>query len=334
MPLPFAPAAVGGIIGVGALVTYCHWQGALQRSVLFLSTVKIAHLSDLHLPLSQRPSLKEIRFKRVLSFLSWQLRRRHVHLKQCLDTVMKDIQRYSPDMVALTGDMTNLGLLSEFRAARDWLVAQKLPPTLLVPGNHDALIRESAQSKTALWAPWLHDTKSGLSLLQQGPIVLIGLNSAVPTAPFMASGKVASQSLNALRTTLRQTGQAGLCRFVLLHHPPVKGLVVERKSLREYDQLHQVLQEEGAELVLHGHSHKGSLAVIPGTDIPVLGTPSASHCVQGAERAGGWNAISVCSLGDKWDITVQRRTLITDETMHDGSAYRFTPHRLSSTFSV
>ncbi|MFT8597576.1 metallophosphoesterase family protein [Acetobacter orientalis] len=309
-------------------------QATLRRRASFLSAVTLAHLSDLHLPLAGLPSLKEIRFKRVLSLLSWQLRRKHIHLPQTLTCVVKDIRHHNPDMVAMTGDLTNLGLLSEFQAAQAWLSAQDLPPTLLVPGNHDALIRGQAQTKTDLWAPWLRTMENGISLLQHGPVVLIGLNSAIPTAPFLASGCVAPHALEALRPLLRQMGKEGLCRVVLLHHPPVRGLVPRRKGLRQCTQLQQLLREEGAELILHGHSHKASLTFLPETRIPVLGTPSASHCAQLSSRSAGWNAISIQAAKDTWDITVQRRALCMDYKMHDGPSYRFMPHRLSRAMSL
>ncbi|BBC79025.1 metallophosphoesterase [Acetobacter orientalis] len=100
-----------------------------------MSAVTLAHLSDLHLPLAGLPSLKEIRFKRVLSLLSWQLRRKHIHLPQTLTCVVKDIRHHNPDMVAMTGDLTNLGLLSEFQAAQAWLSAQDLPPPCWFPAT-------------------------------------------------------------------------------------------------------------------------------------------------------------------------------------------------------
>ncbi|WP_240554621.1 metallophosphoesterase family protein [Acetobacter cibinongensis] len=300
------------------------------RRLLFLSAVKIAHLSDLHLPLAGLPCLKEIRFKRLLSLLSWQLRRKHIHLPQTLSYIMQDIRAHMPDMVAMTGDLTNLGLLSEFQAAQTWLEKQDLPPTLLVPGNHDALIREPTYScKSTLWAPWLRNTGHAPSVLRHGPVMLIGLNSAIPTAPFLASGCVAAESVEALRPLLRQAAEEGLCRVVLLHHPPVAGLVPRRKGLRQRKALQRLFQQEGAELVLHGHSHRGSLSFIPHTHIPVLGTPSASHCAQTSARSAGWNDISIQACAQKWHITIQRRALGLDLKMHDGPIYRFAPHRLS-----
>lgn len=170
--------------------------------MFFLSCVHIAHLSDPHLPLVGLPSFKEIRFKRILSLLSWQLRRRHLHKLPALQAIMQDIRHFHPDMVALTGDLTNLGLLKEFQNARQWLLQQDLPPTLLIPGNHDALIKENSAAKQALWAEWLHNhtqpEPAAPSLLVKDHVALIGMNTAIPTLPFLASGK-AGQGKPSLR---------------------------------------------------------------------------------------------------------------------------------------
>ncbi|KAA8390192.1 metallophosphoesterase [Acetobacter tropicalis] len=307
------------------------FQPPLCRSFLFLPSLQIAHFSDPHLPLVGLPALREIRFKRMLSLLSWRLKRRHMHLGAPLAVVMQDIGRHNPDLVALTGDLTNLGLASEFEAATRWLQAQDLPDTLLVPGNHDALIRENAESKSVQWAPWLQSQTGFPSLLKKGSVALIGLNSATPTPPFFASGRVSETQLDALGGLLRQTGEKGLCRIVLIHHPPVQGLVSKRKGLDGVERLQAILKREGAELVLHGHSHRATLSNIPHTHIPVVGTTSASHSATTLVQAAGWNCISVLAEANHWQISIQRRELGANGRMQDGFLHHFSPHRLSCT---
>ncbi|PCD79167.1 metallophosphoesterase [Acetobacter orleanensis] len=286
-------------------------------------------MSDPHLPLAEFPAWDEIRFKRLLSLLSWTLKRRHLHKAAPLARIMEDIRQFHPELMALTGDLTNLGLRSEFRRARDWLEEQALPPTLLVPGNHDALIRQNATGKAALWAEWLKTDAAFPSLLVKNHIALIGVNTAVPTRPFFASGRMGAMQGERLRTLLHKTGQDGLCRVVLLHHPPVAKLVSRRKGMDDLHLFQSILQETGAELVLHGHSHRATLACIPRTDIPVIGTTSASHKAGDADTTAGWNAIAVTPQVEHWDITVLRRELGPDGTMRDGVTRSFTPHRLS-----
>lgn len=326
----FAPARLSGIKSQRALVTFCTLATPLTGDLIFLASVLLAHFSDPHLPLAGLPMWREWRFKRVLSLLSWFYRRRHLHTPAPLLQVMQDIRQAHPALLAITGDMTNLGLLSEFRAAEHWLKEQNLPPTLLVPGNHEALIREKNLEKRTLWAPWLHmgENSRAPSVLVQDHVALIGVNTAVPSLPFMATGRTGGRQLELLGQTLRTLGESGLCRVVLLHHPPVAHLVQNRKGLTDLNMLQDVLRREGAELVLHGHSHLATACTIPGTSIPVLGTTSASHIPGSPRKAAGWNRITITAQPDTWDITVQRRALGTDGFMHDSEAGRiYSLHR-------
>ena len=289
-----------------------------------LSFIRIAHLSDLHLPLPQLPHLREIRFKRILSLLSWTLSRRHIHQQEPLRAIMQDIHTAQPDLTAITGDLTNLGLFSEFFQARQWLENQDLPPTLLVLGNHDVIIRENDTNKRELLKSWLrHNPQNTLiPLLIDKGIALIGVNTAVPSLPFLATGYIGKNQLALLETCLQEARSAGLCRIVLLHHPPVYHLVGNRKALTDLKALQDVLCKNGAELVLHGHSHRATITSIPRTDIPVIGTSSASHIPSSSQKSAGWNCIDIQNNDNSWRITIQRRVLInTNHIQDDGQPY-------------
>lgn len=284
-----------------------------------LTSVWIAHLSDLHLPITGRLQIREIRLKRILGLLSWLTRRRHIHHLRWLSCVIRDALSTHPDLLAVTGDLTNLGAMVEFRNARQWLDGQNLPPTLIVPGNHEILVREHYAQKQALWAPWLHPASlyPRLSCLSAGNVILIGLNTARPSLPFLATGAIGKAQLDQLAACLREARSKGLCRVVMLHHPPTRCLVVWRKRLEDLQALEEVLQREGAELVLHGHSHRATVSHIAGTDIPVISSSSASHAPGHEDSAAGWNHIGIEQAPAGWNITVQRRFLAPSGTMCD-----------------
>jgi len=119
---------------------------------------------------------------------------------------------------------------------------------------------------------------------RRGPLALIGLSSAVPTAPFMATGRLGAEQLARLEELLGRF--AGLCRVVLIHHPP-RGRHGDRfKRLVDAADLRAVLQRQGAELVLHGHDHVHALNWLEGPrgPIPALGVPSASAVMADGRR--------------------------------------------------
>ena len=58
-------------------------------------------------------------------------------------------------------------------------------------------------------------------LRRRGPLALIGLSTAVPTPPFMATGRLGEAQLARLAETLVALAREKLFRVVLIHHPPV-----------------------------------------------------------------------------------------------------------------
>jgi 3',5'-cyclic AMP phosphodiesterase CpdA len=102
--------------------------------------------------------------------------------------------------------------------------------------------------------------------------------------------------------------------MVLIHHPPAAGLVSRRKSLVDADALRAVLADTGAELILHGHSHEGSLAAVRGPrgPVPVLGVASASTPAGLQHRAARWNEIAIARDGDGFRAEVAVRGVVQD----------------------
>jgi 3',5'-cyclic AMP phosphodiesterase CpdA len=109
-------------------------------------------------------------------------------------------------------------------------------------------------------------------------VALVGVNSAVPTPPLMAWGRVGRQQLAALADALDALGRANLFRVVLIHHPPLPRQSSRARGLLDAAALQAVLARHGAELVIHGHNHLNTLAwgTGPFGRFPVVGAPSAS----------------------------------------------------------
>jgi len=162
----------------------------------------LAHLSDVHLPPpAPLPSWPHFTNKRALSVASWKRHRVHHHLPALSDAVRDDMQAARPDLILNTGDLTNFGLREEFSNAASWLGTMKAP-CLVVPGNHDAMVREPWQETTAQWSDWMENSAEGAFpyLREEGDLAIIGVNSAVPTPPFMACGHVGAAQRARLAT--------------------------------------------------------------------------------------------------------------------------------------
>jgi len=272
----------------------------------------LAHLSDPHLSPIPRPRLVELAGKRALGLLNWQLRRRREHRLEVLDALLRDLAEQAPDHVAVTGDLVNVALPGEFTAARAFLArVGSADRVSFVPGNHDAYVRAITGHAHAQWGDYMREGQSaggapaGSALFpfvrHRGPLVLIGLSTAVPTGPFMATGRIGGEQLKRLDDLLARLAGAQCFKVVLLHHPPTPHPGDRLKRLLDATALREILRRRGANLVLHGHIHVNSLVWLDGPEqkIPAVGVPSASATEHGDERAG-YNLFRIEEAGGGW----------------------------------
>ena len=278
-----------------------------------MTTFRLAHLSDPHLPPPSRLSLRDLASKRLLSQIAWW-RKGPRHSPDILAAIVADVQAQAPDHIVVTGDLTNFSTPAEFAAAQAWL--QDLAPAdalTVSPGNHDALAGRGGPERFALWRPWLGDEDPNLfpNVRVRGPVAVINLCSAIPTALHLAQGELGDAQLQRLEHLLEQFRRQGLYRVVLLHHPPGAAVVASRKSLRDRSRLAQVLARQGAELVLHGHAHRALVGSLPGpaAAITVLGAPSASATGLTHGAPGRWHVVEIEPVAGGWTTRVIARGL-------------------------
>ena len=269
-----------------------------------MTTFTLAHLSDVHLPPLPRPAIGELLGKRMLGYLNWTRNRHRIHQSDVLDALVADLQAQRPDHIAVTGDLVNLALSAEFAPARQWIEGIGTPQLVsLVPGNHDAYTRDAVPRFENTFGDYMRsDTgAAGFPYLQRrGPLALIGLSTAVPTAPFMATGTLGQQQIEALDRMLGELASAELFRVLLIHHPLRSKH--DHKRLTDSDALQAVLKRHDVELILHGHDHIHSTMWFdaPAGRIPAIGVPSASSIAHGHRPAAAYNLFAIARDGGVW----------------------------------
>jgi 3',5'-cyclic AMP phosphodiesterase CpdA len=259
-----------------------------------MAAFTLAHLSDPHLPPLPAPRLIELAGKRALGYLNWTRNRHKYHRREVLDALTADLHAQTPDHIAVTGDLVNLALEAEFAPALSWLKQLGEPDRVtVIPGNHDAYVRATRHRFAQCFADYLGgDAPSGdtfPSLRRRGPLALVGLSSAVPTPPLMATGTLGRAQLTALQRLLEQLSAEQGFRVLLVHHPLRSHSHFKR--LTDADDLRALLHRHGVELILHGHDHIQSTIWIDGPNgkIPAIGVPSASALAHGDIPAAAYN---------------------------------------------
>lgn len=264
----------------------------------------------------------EFTLKRALAYLSWQRKRKYRFSSAVLRTLIADMHAQKPDHVLVTGDQCNLSLGAEFTLAAHWLEQLGSPAAVsVIPGNHDAHLRRPSRRWQSHWGSYMRgdDGRNDFPYLRmRGPVAIIGVSSAIPTALMMANGRVGRDQLARLRRLLQQTRQSGLFRVVLIHHPPQIGAMKWRKALSDAAAFRAVLKDEGAELVLHGHGHEAVRASIEGPMGPIAVRGCASASGNGHRMPPAhYHAITIAPEGAVWAVDITHR-------QYDHATQRFT----------
>jgi 3',5'-cyclic AMP phosphodiesterase CpdA len=250
---------------------------------------RLAHVSDPHFQSLRGARLRDFLGKRLIGAVNLLVRRRRKHRMPLLAAVAEDLRGRSFDHLALTGDLCNVALSSEWAAALRWIEALQLGAdrVTVIPGNHDAYVPEVYREGTfeKMFAPFqTADLRIGEHpypfVRFRDEVALICTSTAVPTGDIGAWGRMGEDQLARLESLLVVPEVTRRCRVVLIHHPPLLNRATENQNLRDRAALQAVLARTGADLILHGHDHRDFFKQLPGpngTQIPVVGAGSASY---------------------------------------------------------
>jgi len=147
------------------------------------------------------------------------------------------------------------------------------------------------------------------SLRVRGNIAFIGLSTACPKPPLMATGTVGAEQLTRLPALLDRAAEQGLFRVVHLHHSPLPGREKWRKRLTDAAAVQEILIDHGAELVLNGHGHRAhcdELITAAGTAL-VIAVPSASSLGLHGGGAASYNRYRVERQEQGWRLEIASR---------------------------
>ncbi|HWU18113.1 MAG TPA: metallophosphoesterase [Devosia sp.] len=275
--------------------------------------ITLAHISDIHLSPMPDIALRDLFGKRLTGFLNWKIKRHGELNSETLASLVAHMQAQNADFTAVTGDLTNLALESEIARAGKWLEALGSPDRIAVcPGNHDAYVPGALEAAQKDWGDYLKgetlDSAAFPFVRRVGELAVISCSSAVPTRPFLAIGRFEEKQADRLGRILKAMGDAGYFRTVLIHHPPNAELQHPSFGLKGHRLFRQVIAEHGAELILHGHTHRSSIHSIPGKnhEVPVVGVAAASAAQGGTlDDPARYNLFRIEKSGEGWTCTMR-----------------------------
>jgi len=241
----------------------------------------------------------------------------------CLAALTGDLLEQKPDHIACTGDLAVIGLDAEFTPARAFLEKLGDPKKVsLVPGNHDSYVRGTADHPQLHWSEYMtgdgeraQDDPPFPYVRRRGKVAIVGLSSAVPTGFHSAQGRLGKEQSRAATDILRQLGEEGMFRVILIHHPP-GGTEDMFRRLTDARRIKRALLLSGAELILHGHNHLPERKSLLGRDgpVPAVGVPSASAGPNDNKAPGAYNLYRIDGEPGRWSCEMEVRGFARGET--------------------
>ncbi len=268
--------------------------------------MKIAHLSDLHV-LGEAPEpWTAYTNKRFTGWVNLALRRHATHKHEVVQALCREIARQRPDHVVITGDFSNLAFSGELVRARELLERElEMSPAdvSVVPGNHDLYTRGSARTQrfAGIFSGYMTSDLPDLATAHasgpfpfvrlRGDVAIIGLSSATPRPPMIASGSIGRPQRDALARVLGRGELRGRLPMVLMHHPPhnpASKVRAATNGLYDAPAMRAVLRQAERAVVLHGHLHQRMAGEL-GAGLRSIGATSASLLHDDDDRRAGFN---------------------------------------------
>jgi 3',5'-cyclic AMP phosphodiesterase CpdA len=290
----------------------------------------LAQISDLHLGPLPKVRLRQLISKRALGYFNWHSNRLRAFDGRVLEALTNDLRAAHPDQIAVTGDLVNIGLPQEYDVALAWLHTLGAPADVtVIPGNHDAYVASAIAHYSAKWLPFATGDHPNAAMVfpfvrRRGPLALIGLSTAIATAPLMATGRIDQAQADALAAALEETGRAGLCRVVLIHHPIGAGDAIRTRRLIGAQRVRAAIARHGAELVLHGHNHRTSVRFVDGPgghQAPVVGAAAAAALPHGTNPGAAYNLFHIDGTRPPYRIVMTERGITATGTVTTRSTH-------------
>lgn len=165
--------------------------------------------------------------------------------------------RLKPDLVAISGDLTQRAKVSQFRQARAWVDALEQEtgvPTLSVPGNHDVPLYRFWERAASPFGPYRKHFAEELEPEHEDEEMLVlGVNTA-----YNWTLKDGYLPLSRIERIGRRLATAdGKIRIVMLHHALVPAPRFDnRRVARHAVEAVDLMTDQRVDLVLAGHMHQ------------------------------------------------------------------------------
>jgi len=236
-----------------------------------------------------------------------------------LEALRRLVREVEPELLVLSGDLTQRARPAQFAAARAFVESLQAP-FLAIPGNHDIPLYDLA---TRLRSPYARYSAAFGSDLEPAWSSAEWLVLGVNTTRWWRhkQGEVSPQQVRRVAVRLRQAAP-GQLRVVVVHQPMAVTEASDwRNLLRGHEQAAGAWAAAGAQLVLGGHIHLPYVRPLPEPGGRPLWVVQAGTAVSHRVRGGIPNSVNLlrrngaaeaCTV-ERWDYDAESGAFVCHE---------------------
>lgn len=222
--------------------------------------MKIIHLSDLHFG-TERPEL--------------------------IPLVIDEVNKIDPDIVIISGDITQRAKISQFQAAKKFLDSLK-KPILNVPGNHDISLYNLFSRFFLTFIKYQHYIQSELcNQYVDDKVAILGINSVTPFKPM--GGYITNQQLKSVDNFFEKQPKNKI-KIIVMHHNLIQSQ--RHKIINDSEKIIKIFARNNVNLILSGHIHSAQIEKLP-TNSPMYVITAGTAISTRTMEANSFNIIEL-----------------------------------------
>lgn len=185
------------------------------------------------------------------------------HDDRLVEAVEQRVRAASPDLVVISGDLTQRARTEQFQDACRFLerLREAGHDVLAVPGNHDVPLYDVLRRFLSPLTRYRRYIDETLCPLQEIPgATVLGINTARSLT--FKDGRISHEQMDFIRETFERTDPKAL-RILVTHHPlfalPVGETGELQRAAGRSELALDSIGEAGVDLLLAGHNHQASI---------------------------------------------------------------------------
>jgi 3',5'-cyclic AMP phosphodiesterase CpdA len=217
------------------------------------------------------------------------------HDPRLVDAVEEQVNADKPDLVVISGDLTQRATTDQFKEACGFLerLRDAGHDVLAVPGNHDVPLYDVLRrflSPLARYRRYIDDTLC--PFIELPGVAVLGINSARSLT--FSDGRISHEQMDFIHESFART-PAQMMRVLVTHHPlfalPVgDGPELDKATGRQKHAL-EAIAEAGVDMLLAGHNHSAltheaaDLVTRAGSALVIQAGTATSDRLRGEEQS-------------------------------------------------